>query len=319
MSDECVVHSYMLDGEGGGHAIDIDKNVPTPGKINWFHIEYTRPGAYEWLIKHGLDEMTAETLTRADSRPRMLTMKTGTVVILRGVNVNPGAAEEDMVSIRTWIEKGRIITVRQFRVAGIQDIRAAVEQGIGPQTEGEFLVMLVERLAARISETVDDIEEKIAQTEELSNINSTEVRRLVSSIRRKTAAIRRFLAPQRDALDAVYRVSRNLLEEAELHYLREQTDRITRYVEDLDLARERTLVLQEEMQNRIAQEQNSRTYLLSIVAALFLPLSFLTGVFGMNVAGLPGTEDSWAFNYLTLAMIILAILLLIFMRWKKWL
>ena len=46
--------------------------------------------------------------------------------------------------------------------------------------------------------------------------------------------------------------------------------------------------MQEELMNRIAQEQNARMYVLSIVAAIFLPISFVTGLFGMNVAGLPG-------------------------------
>jgi zinc transporter len=319
MTNECVVHSYLLDGKGGGQRAEVDTDGPASGQqIKWFHIEYTRSGSYQWLIDQGLDERVAETLTRVDSRPRMLNMGTGTVVILRGVNVNPGAAQEDMVSIRVWIESGRIITVRQFRVASIQDICAAVELGEGPETEGEFLVMLVERLASRISEAVDDIEQEIADVELQTDI-SAEIRSHISSVRRKTAAIRRFLAPQRDALDAVHRMSKNLLTETELHYLREQTDRTTRYVEDLDLARERTLVAQEELQNRIAEQQNSRTYLLSIVAALFLPLSFLTGVFGMNVAGLPGTEDGMAFNYLTLSMIVLAVVLLLWMWKKKWL
>jgi len=44
---------------------------------------------------------------------------------------------------------------------------------------------------------------------------------------------------------------------------------------------------QEEILGRMAQQQNARMYVLSIVAAIFLPLSFLTGLFGMNVAGLP--------------------------------
>ena len=59
-------------------------------------------------------------------------------------------------------------------------------------------------------------------------------------------------------------------------------------------------------------------YLLSIVAAIFLPLSFLTGVFGMNVAGLPGLENPKAFSYLALGMGLLAVGLLGFMRWRRW-
>jgi len=61
--------------------------------------------------------------------------------------------------------------------------------------------------------------------------------------------------------------------EDKLYLVREQSDRITRYVEDLDFVRERALVVQEELFNRISQEQNTRTYVLSIVATIFLPIT----------------------------------------------
>jgi zinc transporter len=70
---------------------------------------------------------------------------------------------------------------------------------------------------------------------------------------------------------------------------------MTRYVEDLDLGKERAMVLQDELRNRIAEQQGMRMYVLFLVTAIFLPLSFLTGVLG-----------------------IMAIMLLISMLWKKW-
>jgi zinc transporter len=60
-------------------------------------------------------------------------------------------------------------------------------------------------------------------------------------------------------------------------------------------------------------------YVLSMVTAIFLPLSFLTGVFGMNVGGLPGTESANAFLYLMLGMGALSICMLVAMLWKRWL
>ena len=71
--------------------------------------------------------------------------------------------------------------------------------------------------------------------------------------------------------------------------------------------------------NRVALEQNSRMYVLSIVAAIFLPLTFVTGLLGMNVAGLPGTEDSNGFGYSIIIMVILGIALVGYFRWRKWL
>jgi zinc transporter len=137
-------------------------------------------------------------------------------------------------------------------------------------------------------------------------------------LRRKTASIRRYLAPQRDALDRLYRQPGDLFSQSEAQSLREEADRITRYLEDLDLARERAMVLQEELLGRMAHEQNSRMYLLSVVAAVFLPLSFLTGLLGMNVAGLPGTENPQAFALSAIAMIGLGIGLVVYFRWKRW-
>ena len=100
--------------------------------------------------------------------------------------------------------------------------------------------------------------------------------------------------------------------------LREEGDALTRHLEDLDLAREQALVAQEELMNRFAQEQNSRMYLLSVVAAIFLPLTFITGLFGMNVAGLPGIENPNGFLYSSTLMVACGIVLAIYFKWKKW-
>jgi len=70
---------------------------------------------------------------------------------------------------------------------------------------------------------------------------------------------------------------------------------LLRFIEDLDAIRERSQVVQDELQNLLADQLNKRTYLLAIVAAIFLPLSFLTGLLGINVAGIPGAENPWAF------------------------
>tara|TARA_R110002111_G_scaffold36498_1_gene70852 strand:- start:1431 stop:2393 length:963 start_codon:yes stop_codon:yes gene_type:complete len=320
MSTECIVHQLLLDGKGGGVEVDKPEQlVMNDQHILWSHIEYGRPGAFQWLEEQGLTELEAESLTRIDTRPRIRSFNKGMLILLRAINLNPGADQEDMVSIRIWITKGRIITARQRRVASIQDMVSDLKQHNGPKTEGEFLTTLIELIMDYICNAVDEIEEDISKYEDTQDNNDKSVQHELSALRRKTAIIRRFLAPQRDALDALYRAPRSLLDDQELHYLHEQTDRIIRFVEDLDLARERTLVLQEEMRNKIAEQQNSRTYLLSIVATIFLPLGVLTGVFGMNVSGLPGTEDRLAFIYVSAGMFITALGIIFFMRWKHWL
>lgn len=316
-----ILWAYRIDGQGGGQQLGDDGALnDRTTAFEWYHLQSDVPESIAWLQKSGADEVVIDTLTVNETRPRTFLHKDGVLLVLRGVNTKPGADPEDMVSLRVWYTHDRVITARkrERKLLSVEDVRLSIERGAAPRTPGEFVTMLVENLANRIGDVVDDIDEELTQFEtDLAERPMPEARRLLSDSRRQTAAIRRYLAPQRDALDSLFR-SRGVLTDQEAFSLRDQTDRSTRYVEDLDLARERTLVLQEELQNRVAEQQNARMYVLSIVAAIFLPLSFLTGVFGMNVAGMPGLENPRAFLYLALGMTAVAAGLIGFMRWRRW-
>ncbi len=213
-----------------------------------------------------------------------------------------------------------MISVRQRKVVAAREVLGELEQGNGPRTIAELLTRLIERLADGIAVFVDDIESRMEQFEtDVETGEAAEIRSDVSAVRRQLAAVRRFLAPQREALDALMRHAGETLSQDQLYLVREQSDRITRYVEDLDLVRERAIVIQEELMNRISQEQNARTYLLSIVAAVFLPITFISGVFGMNVAGLPGLEDINSFWAVAGLMTAISVGIIIWLRLKRWL
>jgi zinc transporter len=201
-----------------------------------------------------------------------------------------------------------------------QDVRSALDEGHGPATSGEFLADLIGRLADRIGDFVNAMEDQISDAEdqyEAGDLASS--RQLITQLRRQLASVRRFLAPQRDALDRLYRQPGKLFSDAESNSFREEADRMTRYLEDIDLARERLVFMQEEFLAQQAQQQNSRMYVLSVVAAIFLPLTFVTGLLGMNVGGLPGLEDPNGFIFSMIVMVIAAAGLVAFFRWKRWL
>ena len=77
--------------------------------------------------------------------------------------------------------------------------------------------------------------------------------------------------------------------------LRESADRTTRFVEELDLVRERAIVIQEDLSSRLSEKMDRTMYVLSIVSAIFLPLGFLTGLLGINIGGIPGADYGGAF------------------------
>ena len=202
-----------------------------------------------------------------------------------------------MVSIRVWLEEHRIITCRMRRLLSIEDIRDAIAKGRGPSTPGEFLTRLTERLVARIGEfsagiqdSIDELEDEVLATE------SRALRTRLATTRRKVIELRRYLSPQRDALNRLVAERPAQLSELNNLQLREYADLLTRYVEDLDSARDRAAVTNEELANRLTEQLNNRLYLLAVVATIFLPLGFLTGLLGINVGGIPGAENTFGFT-----------------------
>lgn len=251
----------------------------------------------------------AESLLLEDVRPRSLVTREGLMVVLRGVNLNPGQQREDMVALRMWIDDRRVITLRRRHLLSIDDLRERIKQGVGPVSPGTFLVDVADRLVERMAKVISDVEDVVDRLDEqIATGESRELRTRLSYVRREAILLRLYIAPQRDAMSRLFSEPVEWLDDTHRIRLGEIADRTMRYVEDLDAARDRTAVGQEELASRMAEQMNSRMYLLTIVAALFLPLGFVTGLLGVNVAGIPGTEHPGAFLAVCFMLLLLALL-----------
>lgn len=320
--NEGLICGYYLDGKGGGEPIDWDelsKWEPSEERVLWVHFDRQSPRVRQYLLEEsGLEPIIAMALLEEETRPRCINSDGGLLMVLRGVNLNPGANPEDMVSLRLWIDTKRIITVRRRRLMSIDDIQKSLQQGQGPETAGEFLVTLADRLVERMSNVVENINDAVDDLEDMViTSESHQLRSNISRLRREIISLRRYLAPQRDAIARLHVEPVNWLEAIDRARIREITDRTIRYLEDLDAARERAAVTQEELMGRLSEQVNKRMYLLSLVTAIFLPLGFLTGLLGVNVGGIPGANYKWAFGIFTLLLLgIIAIQIAIFKKFR---
>lgn len=317
---QSLIHAFELDGNGG--AVDT-----APGELQqitgpaWLHFDFTSADSRQWVRNEsGIPPVITDALLDEDSRPRVLEYGDGVLVIVRGVNHNPGEELDDMVSIRLWITPNRIVSTRRRRLLSVKGIADDLRAGNGPNTLAGLVISLVDRLNERIDAVVDTLNDSIEQAEvQFADDNASDYRGEFSQLRRRSVRIRRWLAPQRAALEALSRSAGPFFTDNEKLVVREQADQLIRFLEELDLVRERAMVAQEELIAHLAQEQNTRMYILSLIAAIFLPLSFITGLLGMNVAGLPGTEDPRAFMLLLGAMLAGGVGIVLLFRWRRWL
>ena len=320
---EGLIHALLLDGHGGARPLSWENvNTCTPAQgCLWLHFNFELPGVEEWLRRgSNLNELAVDALISEETRPRAITFGDELLLALRGVNLNPGSDPEDMVSIRLWTDGKRVISSRRRRLLSAMDVVERIEAGKGPVDAGELLVDLIDRIVRRMSDTVDNFEDEVSALEDrvLSGAAST-LRYDLALLRKQTIALRRYLAPQREALNRLVMEKLSWLSSSYQMQLREISDRLVRHIEDIDAVRERAALAQEELLSLVSEQMNERMYVLSMVAAVFLPLGFFTGLMGINVGGMPGVEDNEAFWVVVALCVAVMLVLAVVFRWKKWL
>lgn len=318
---EGLVHAFLIGESGKPRTLDwngIRAWKPELG-LMWVHLDASFEESRQWVATGSyLPSIVPNALLADETRPRVNAVGDGALVVLRGVNLNPGADPEDMVSIRLWVESQRVISVRLRRMLSVEDVVASLEQQ--PLTgAGDLVVRLAGRLVDRMSDVIDGMEERVADLEQ-SVLHEPEqsMRFNLTDLRREAITLRRYLAPQREALGRLQGEQLSWFTELDRLRLREVYDRLIRHVEDLDAVRERAAVVQEELISHLSNQINQRMYVLSVVAAVFLPLGFLTGLLGVNVGGIPGAESPYGF----VAFILILVLLVVLQAWyfikKRW-
>ncbi len=322
MEEKGLIHALLLDGKGGGRLLDwqdIAGWSPEDGVL-WLHLSYAAPETVSWLKEEsGLESHIVEVLLSEETRPRATVMNGGMLLTLRGVNLNPGADHEDMVSVRIWAEEKRIITTRRRSLLSITGLLDSCLSGQGPVNSSEFIYKLVLSLTTYIEETVEDIEDQTSVVEEQIMIShDRKLRAQTTELRRETIMLRRYLAPQREAITRLPVEKVHWFSKKDRRHLYETANSLIRIVEDLDSLRERANIAQEELVNILSEQLNFRMYVLSLVTAIFLPLSFVTGLLGINVAGIPGAHFPWAFPVVVGILLFVCFLQFLYFRKKSW-
>jgi zinc transporter len=289
--------------------------------LGWVHLDATTPEVDKWLDKNApyLGPHAVTALIAEETRPRATMIGDGAMVFLRGVNLNEGADPEDMVSIRMWLDRRRVISASRRRLRSVEDVALKITEGRGPDTTGGFLCLMIESLTARnevFLQTLDDASDTLEA--EVTSDPGTHLRALILETRIKVITFRRFVAPQREAISDLLNSDLTWLTEMDRRRLNEDKDRLTRMIEELDAMRERLQVVREELSSARAERLNNNIYMLSIVSAIFLPLSFLTGVFGVNLAGMPGSASPIAFWAFVVGLVAIAAVVLMFLRRLRW-
>ena len=323
MLDNKAVEIYLLDKKGKAEEISYENvdHIDRKDKILWIHFDYTSPEAIDWISnKSNIDSIAINALLTEETRPRTTILDDSLLIALRGVNLNPNSKPEDMISIRLFVSCTLIISTRKRNLLSITEIINNLKKGIGPKSSAEFLIELTDQITSRTEDIIDNIDERTSYLEE-NIIDSSDLRfrNEIISIRRESILLRRYLHPQKEAMSKLYHDKITWINEYEKLELREINDQLIRHIEELDTIKDKVSLIQEELSNILSDQMNKKMYVLSIISAIFLPLGFLTGLLGINIGGIPGSQNEYAFYIFSLILVVIVGIQFIVFKRKRWL
>ncbi|GAA0738484.1 zinc transporter ZntB [Sphingomonas japonica] len=287
--------AYRVVG-GKATAIPVDEARCNGGDLIWAHLHTRDDEARRWLAdKASLPDVVVDALTATETRPRCDAVGDGAILNLRGLSSDDMVASDPLASVRIHAEANCVISVTRKSMEALAVVRAAMEAGrIGDP--GDLIVAFAGAITEELDPVVADLGDTLDSCEEeLGQENVFELRRTVAHTRSDAIGYRRFLNPQRAALEKLAQLPADWLTDEDRLHLATAADRAARMAEEVESIRERAALIHEALIDLRAEQIDQRTLVISIVAMVFLPLTFLTGLLGMNVEGIPFAHAPWAF------------------------
>ena len=289
-----------------------------PGFV-WVHLESVDAPGLTLLDSHDIPDVAANALVATETRPRCDRIEDGAIVNLRGTGV-PGIEYADrLVSIRMWVRRGKVHSLTRMPIAAAASVQALMEAGqiLDP---GDLVAAFAREISRELDPVVADLGDTLDDCEsELEEKSVYRLRNAITRIRSEAITFRRFVAPDRDALVTLSQLDFDWLDEEDRLHIREAADRFARMAEELEAVRERSALLHEQLTDLRAEQIDQRSLHISVVAFIFLPLTFITGLLGMNVEGIPYAKAHWAFWGVVGFCLAVALAVLIWFARRQWL
>lgn len=221
-------------------------------------------------------------------------------------------------TLRVCINEKLILLVSDGDLAVIDKLQSDLAQQIGINNSADLLIFLMEEMTQLFSEYIEDLHDDILNIEDKLLESELTDRTELISIRKSLTILRRNLSPIKDIVFRLAIEKLYWLETDDHQQLHDIAEHLRREIEEVDACIARTAIVSEELNTMITDNINKRIYIMSIFTVIFLPVTFITGLFGVNLGGIPGNESIEAFAGFSLILLLVLISIVLVLKVKKW-
>lgn len=287
----------------------------------WVHFLVEHPQLHTWLKEQSaVDKLLVEAMLSHKVRPRLVEHKDSALLILRVADTLEASEHEELRSLRIYTDANRVISTSLYPLPVIQEL---ILEWKGKTCKNlqltDLFIDLIVRSIKGVEAILEDVEDRTDLFEKrVLGVEKNPEEEEIASLAIDTLQLRRYLSPQREVLSKLKESEVPWLEGGKKRRVRESYERVCRQLDEVEVLRDRTKIIRDRISSYIAEQVSYRLYIFSVIAAIFLPLSFLTGLLGVNLNGIPGAHQEWGFFAFCGLLTILSFFMFLAFRRLRW-
>lgn len=320
-----VIFTWLMDSESPGKEVSIAElgNLRLePTQSLWLHLNYSNSQVQSWLrssnqLPDDITEIIREDVARVRQKTFTKAASSQLIFFNDFEKVFTGNSSEEIATLWLVTIDNIIITLRPHAIQSTDVLRSQLRNGrMQAQSTADIYRLLLDireetlhQHANSLMDRMDQLEEVIIRGETLPEHET------LGRIRIQCNRMRRYFSPELIALNHLLRHQPFWIDAQNLEEINELTEKLSVLVQELNHLYERAKVLQDEQAAHIAEFNANNLHILSVMTVIFLPMTLITGIMGMNMEDLPGLKGS--FNEVALFMLLAGILMFAFLRVRK--
>lgn len=271
-----------------------------------------------------IHQLVLEDILNTHQRPKFEEYENYLFIVIKGLMTKDEGFGVVYEQISLLVLEGFVIAFKEKK----DDLFAPVQQRIRT-SKGRFRSQGSDFLTYSILDAIidqnfvliDSLDEAITVQEDelLAGNSSSATLNAIQRLKRDVVLIRRYVSPIREMINEMLRSETSLINEKTHIYLRDVSDHAIRIVESVELHRDIISGLLEIHISSASNRMNEVMKVLTVFASIFIPLTFLTGIYGMNFEYMPELKWHWGYPVLWLGFIAIPTVLLVYFRRKRWL
>lgn len=295
-------------------------------QVTWINVDgLNNTTEIEKLGTHyGLHPLTLEDIVNTTHRPKIDEFDNYLFIILKMLYFKNGN-EVVFEQVSIVVGEDYVLTFQEADGDIFGDLRERISSGKGRvRSLGSDYLMyaiidaVVDHYLTVIEafgDKIEDIEDRVFE----GNSDNNETATTIQGLKREVLKIRRSVFPLREVISHLNKIEHHIIDEKTLNFLRDLYDHIIQVNESIEMYREMVWSLLDMYMSIISNKMNEVMKVLTIIATVFIPLTFIAGIYGMNFDNMPELHYKYGYFILIGIMIFIFLMMLIYFRRKKWL